>query len=265
MKNDKNIKQTNGYGGINLMKSQKKLIALIVILVISGIISASITFVFFYKQGVVRINYPSKEKYPVRGVDVSGYQGKIDWEVLMKQGIDFAFIKSTEGSTFVSSTFEENWKNAIETDLKVGAYHFFSFDSPGATQAELFCKTVPLLSEMLPPVIDVEHYGDYISKKKIDIPAVKRELRVLVDALKKHYGKTPIIYCGPLYNSIIKDDFSDCDLWYRSVYFPITDKENLVFWQYSDNHILDGYSGSEKFIDMNVFMGTREEFEEYGK
>lgn len=247
------------------MNRKKKTASFISILVVLIVIVSAIAFVCLYKQGMVRINYPSKEKYPVRGVDVSGYQGEIDWEVLMEQGIDFAFIKSTEGSSFVSSTFEKNWETAIETDLRVGAYHFFSFDSPGADQAELFCKTVPRLENMLPPVVDVEHYGDYTLKKKIDIPAAKRELRILVDTLKKHYEKTPIIYCGPLYNSIIKDDFSDCDLWYRSVYFPITDKENLVFWQYSDNHILEGYSGPQKFIDMNVFIGTRKEFEEYGR
>lgn len=247
------------------MKRKKKIVPLIIILIISTIICGAITFSYFYRQGAVRINYPSEEKYPVRGVDVSSYQGEIDWDILMEQGIEFAFIKSTEGSTFVSPTFKKSWEDALKTDLRVGAYHFFSFDSPGATQAELFCKTVPRLDNTLPPVIDVEHYGDYISKEKIDIPAAKRELRVLVDALKKHYGKTPIIYCSFLYNSIVKDDFSDCDLWVRSVYLPFPFGENPVFWQYSDNHILDGYSGPQKLIDMNVFMGTREEFKKYAK
>ncbi len=51
-------------------------------------------------NGLIHINNPSKQKYPIRGVDVSSYQGVIDWNVLSRQNIDFAYIKATEGGHF---------------------------------------------------------------------------------------------------------------------------------------------------------------------
>ena len=236
---------------------------LIFLVIASLLVCAGFSVVSLYKEGKIRLHYPSYEKYPVRGVDVSNYQGDIDWKIIADQNISFAFIKSTEGSSYVDAYFEKNWENVFKAGIRAGAYHFFSFDSSGKTQAELFIKVVKPVENMLPPVIDVEPYGDYILNKKIDVKKAKKELRVLVDMLEEHYGVKPIIYCSFLYDSIIKKDFDDCELWYRSVYLPLLKKKNVVFWQYSDNHVLDGYYGDEKFIDMNVFMGSKEEFYAY--
>ena len=111
-------------------------------------------------NGIILLNNPSDEKYPVRGVDVSAYQGVIDWQTLAAQDISFAFIKATEGSTFVDKNFAYNFEQARQTGLSVGAYHFFSYDSPGSTQAENFISNVVPFEGMLPPVIDLEFYGD---------------------------------------------------------------------------------------------------------
>ena len=99
--------------------------------------------------------------YPVKGVDVSSYQKDIDWDGLEKEGFSFAFIKATEGSSHVDSRFSENWKNAGRTGMKIGAYHFLSYDTPGASQADNFINTVNKKWGMLPPVVDVEFYGRY--------------------------------------------------------------------------------------------------------
>ena len=239
----------------------RKLIRLAVFIVCIIIICLSI---HLYKQGIIHINNPNPDKYPVVGVDVSNHQGEIDWNVLTEQEIDFAFIKATEGSTFVDPYFKSNWDSAVATGIRVGAYHFFSFESSGENQAKSFCKNVPQLENMLPPVVDVEYYGEFKSKKDLDIPKIKEELRTFINILEKEYGMKPIIYCGLLYDSIIKGDFTDYDLWYPSVYLPlIKNKENLAFWQYSNNHILNGYTGTQKFIDMNVYIGSEEEFAKY--
>ena len=97
--------------------------------------------------------------YPVRGVDVSNFQGEVDWNTLSAQNISFAYIKATEGSSYKDERFDYNWKNASDCDLRIGAYHFFSFESSGETQAGNFIKTVKAVDDMLPPVIDVEYYG----------------------------------------------------------------------------------------------------------
>lgn len=234
---------------------------LITILMLMPIILGTI---YLYDCGIIHINYPNTEKYPVRGVDVSNWQGTVSWKGLAEMGIRFAFIKSTEGSTYVDPCFDYNWENAYKTGLRVGAYHFFSFDSAGETQAELFCKTVKQVDNMLPPVIDVEFYGKYKKAEDIDIVKAKKELRILIDILEKEYGMKPLIYCGFLYDEIIKDDFQDCDLWYGLIFNPTFDiKGKSTFWQYSQNHMFRYYNGKEKFIDMNVFMGSEEEFAKY--
>ena len=144
-------------------------------------------------EGVIPLNATADGKYPVRGVDVSHYQGKIDWETLADQDIDFAFIKATEGSSYVDDTFEYNFKEARKTGIAVGAYHFFSFDSAAKTQAENFINTVEPFEGMLPPVIDFEFYGD----KQKDPP--KKEnvcelLDELIALIEEHYDMSPIIY-----------------------------------------------------------------------
>ncbi|MBQ7469988.1 MAG: hypothetical protein IJS76_06140 [Pseudobutyrivibrio sp.] len=215
--------------------------------------------------GIVHINNPSKVKYPVAGVDVSAYQGRVDWDILSEQNIDFAYIKATEGSTFKDSCFEYNWKEASKTDLRIGAYHFFSFESSGEKQATNFIDSVDAIPEMLPPVIDVEYYGKYKNADSIDVSEIRVELRNMINILKEEYGVNPVLYVSEeTYNTIVTQEFSDCDIWYRSVYGKIGGGVEWTFWQYSNRHRLNGYEGEEPFIDMNVFYGNKEEFKSYG-
>lgn len=208
------------------------------------------------------------EDYPVRGVDVSSYQGNIDWQTLASQDISFAFIKATEGSSYKDSKFDANLDGALQTDLRVGAYHFFSYDSSGKTQAENFINAVPRNDNMLPPMIDVEFYGEYEDdrSKLPQAEVVQKELRTLVDMLYKRYGKKPVIYANEhSYELFIVDEFDDCDIWICSTTVNplfLVDRE-WTFWQYNVTAVLEGYEG--KHIDLNVFYGTKEQFEAYAR
>lgn len=218
-------------------------------------------------NGVILLNNPSKEDYPVRGIDVSSYQGEIDWEILAKQDIQFAFIKATEGSSFTDPNFAENYKNAQKTDLRIGAYHFFSYDSSGKTQAENFIANVPIIDNMLPPVVDVEFYGDK-EKNPPDSEFVEKELNDFLKAIEEYYNMKPIIYATEKsYSMFISEKYNDYDIWIRNVFTSpsLSDGEVWIFWQYTDRAVLDGYNGSEKFIDMNVFNGSNKDFESYGE
>lgn len=219
-------------------------------------------------NGVVLLNDPPLEDYPVRGVDVSHYQGDIDWETLASQGnISFAFIKATEGSSYVDDYFAFNWEQSQKTALRVGAYHFFSFDSAGKTQAENFINTVEAFDGMLPPVIDLEFYDSHASFHP-EADAVRAELDDLIAALEEHYGVNPVIYTSEdCYKLYLAGGYGDCDIWIRNVITrpKLSDGREWTFWQYTNRMKLDGYSGEERFIDMNVFRGSREEFESYGK
>ncbi len=231
--------------------------------VITIIIAIVLLALFF--NGTVRLNSPAD--YPVRGVDVSHYQGDIDWEVLAEQGIDFAFIKATEGSSHTDENFGINMEGALKTKLRVGAYHFFSFESPGRTQAQNYINAVGKGEGLLPPVVDFEFYGD-IDERLPDREETLAEIKALISELRGYYGKRPIIYTtARVYDMYVAGDFEDCDIWIRSVYTKptLSDERDWTFWQYTDRETLEGYSGDERFIDMNVFNGTKRQFKRYGK
>lgn len=220
---------------------------------------------YLFMSGILWFNNPSHKKYPVRGVDVSHYQGDIDWQRLSEQGICFAFIKATEGSTHVDKKFELNWKDSRQTDLFVGAYHFFSFESSGIKQAENFIKNVPTEQDSLPPVIDIEFYGDF-SKSPQNADEVRKELEDMVSALEQHYKKPVIIYTTQsAYSKYIEGYFLSNPIWIRNVYTRPTLRDDRIwtFWQYSDHGRLDGYKGVEGFIDLNAFNGSFEDLLEF--
>lgn len=245
-------------------KSKVKLRTKILCFCVITIILIGIVGVLFY-NGILLFNNPSKERYPIRGVDVSAYQGDIEWEVLAKQGIEFAFIKATEGSTFVDKKFKTNFDDAIKTNLRIGAYHFFSFDSSGEAQAKNFCNTVPKEENLLPPVVDIEFYGDK-AKNPPDSQVTKKELNKLLMMLEEYYNKKPIIYATKQsYDLYISNDFENYDIWIRDVFTnpSLSDGRKWTFWQYTNREKLKGYEGVEKYIDMNVYYGTKEEFLEY--
>ena len=215
-------------------------------------------------RGDIKINPMLAQNYEVHGVDVSHYQGTIDWATLSQQNLDFAMIKATEGSTHIDDRFVENWQAAEQTHLYLGAYHFFSFDSEGDKQAASYIETVGNLDGKLAPVVEVEYYGN----KRSNPPAraeVVQNLGALLDALEQHYQIKPIIYTTfTVYNEYIRGEFEDYPLWVRSIYCPpaVLFGNKWSFWQYMDTAMLDGYTGDEKYIDLNVFRGTVEELEE---
>lgn len=200
--------------------------------------------------------------YPIHGVDVSHYQGDIDWTVLGSQNITFAYIKATEGSGHTDQRFPENWEEADKNGIAAGAYHFFSFDSPGESQALHFIQTVGDRRGMLPPVVDFEFYGD----KKRNPPPVDEtveQLQILLSELERHYAMTPVIYATEsTYRLYLKGRFDHYPLWIRSVIHMPLPGRRWTFWQYANKGKLKGYSG-EPFIDLNVFNGNREQWNRF--
>ncbi len=238
---------------------KKKRYYLILILAVSFVVLASILFV----NKVIKINPFFAGKYELCGVDISHYQGIIDWGKLAGQDLNFAFIKATEGSSHLDECFYNNWQAAENTNLYIGAYHFFSFDSDGEKQAEFFINTVGDLSGKLAPVVDVEFYGDKASNPP-EKENVVTQLGEMLSVLEAHYKVKPIIYTTyTIYSKYIRGEFEEYPLWIRNVYYPPIGALGGVwsFWQYEDTAVLEGYEGDEKYIDMNVFRGNEEELE----
>lgn len=217
--------------------------------------------------GLLHPNNPSRQQYPVWGVDVSRYQGEIDWSTLADQGIEFAFIKATEGSSYVDPQFVANLEAASTAGVRAGAYHFFSFESSGTAQAEHIVQHVPKDPDLLPVAVDLEFYGQFWTSP-VPVDDVRRELDVLLNRLKSHYRSRPVLYTtGEAYNRYISGIPLDADIWIRDVWRTpsLADGRDWTFWQFSDRHRLAGYEGEESFIDLNVFAGDRDAWQAYGR
>lgn len=217
-----------------------------------------LTIVMIFLTVSKRFNIYFAKKYLLHGVDVSHYQGKINWKILKEQEIGFVYIKATEGSSHTDKKFRKNWKGAQSAGIAAGAYHFFSFDSPVDSQAQNFIETVGNLSGKLIPMVDVEYYADK-EKNPPDKGQIVAQLQEFLDILEKKYGKKPIIYTTyKVYHKYIQGEFTQYSLWIRNVYYPPLDIDRQwQFWQYSDIGNIEGIEGS---VDLDVFYGTVEEF-----
>lgn len=238
------------------MKKRVRILILIILIIAFILGSIYLTVFILAKQKKIFINkWFVNEKNSTIGVDVSYYQGNIDMEKLKEQNIQFIYIKATEGSKMQDSKFNENWKNAKNAGLLSGAYHFFSYDSEGKNQAENFIKTVGKdIRGRLLPTVDVEYYGDKEENppKKKD---VVRELKIFLREIEKEYGVKPIIYTRvEIYNNYLKGEFDEYKKWISSFYTPLgwNYKDDWYIWQYLNRGELDGYTGEEKYIDLNI-------------
>lgn len=233
----------------------KLLVKIVATLAVVALVAFGAVFTLA-KAKVAHVNeWLVDEGRSVIGVDLSEYQADVDMAVLKGQGIEFAYLKASEGSSHRDSRFAQNWANAQAAGLPAGAYHFFSYDSPGSNQAKNFIEAVgPELHGRLLPAVDVEYYGD----KETNPPAkadVVRELRAFIDALESQYGVKPIIYTrADIHDKYLAGEFDAYPIWMASFYAPIwlSYRGDWTIWQYLDNGRLEGYSGGEELIDLDV-------------
>ena len=203
----------------------------------------------------------SPKKYAVHGVDVSRWQGDIDWAKLRTQGANFAYIKATDGGDHVDPMFKTNWRRAKEAGIKHGAYHFFYWCRTAGEQADWFIRNVPRDPDALPPVIDVEYNGESSCRFKLSAEKAREKMQVFMDKLERHYGKRPVIYTAPdFYKDNLRGHFRDYPFWLRSVAAhpsKVYPDRRWLFWQYSGSGLSKGVN--EK-IDLNVFYGSEEQW-----
>jgi len=203
----------------------------------------------------------SPKNHAVHGVDVSRWQGEIDWERLRSQGANFAYIKATDGGDHLDPLFRKNWRGAQAAGLRRGAYHFFYWCRTAGEQADWFIRNVPKVDGALPPVIDVEWNGESSCKRRPSPAKVREKMQVFMDKLEAHYGQRPIIYTAPdFYADNLKGAFLEYPFWLRSVAAHPSKRypgRKWVFWQYSGSGLSHGVSGR---IDLNVFYGSESQW-----
>lgn len=198
--------------------------------------------------------------YEVHGIDVSHYQSYINWDTVAAQDVRFAFMKATEGHTFVDTMFCYNWEQTERAGIKRGAYHFFRPTLNARTQAMNFRDNVTLRTGDLPPVLDVEVI-DGASKAEIIIG-----MQTWLSLTELHYGIRPIIYTNlKFYNKYLVGYFDEYVMWiarYNDSAQPkLAAGKDWHFWQYGNKGRLKGIKGD---VDFNVFSGNIFELEELG-
>src|SRR3546814_561191 len=134
-------------------------------------------------------------RYEIHGIDVSRYQGRIDWEKVAAMESDgirisFAYIKATEGMMLIDPRFKRNWRESREHGILRGAYHYFKPHINGKVQARLFLQTVNQEEGDLPPVLDVEEIGRLTPEK------LRERMTQCLKVIEAKTGVKPIIYTG---------------------------------------------------------------------
>ena len=190
--------------------------------------------------------------YTVHGIDVSAYQGRIDWPEVARNRVRFAFIKASEGATLRDSRFARNWRQARAAGVLCGAYHYFQPNRDGQAQADLFARTVPLAAGDLPPVLDVEAANFH------DVAVLRREVARWLRLVEAHYGVRPILYSNhSFYQRHLAGHFDQYPLWlaHYEVEKPALPRSRWIIWQHSDEAYVPGIRG---VVDFNVFQGNFE-------
>ena len=198
--------------------------------------------------------YP--EGYEIHGIDISHYQGRIDWEQLtnaMIKGcpVRFVIIKSTEGSSRLDENFRENFNQARDFGFIRGVYHFWSNKSTAREQAYYFLDQVHLTDGDLPPVLDIEHKP---ADKSVE--DFQRDVLTWLHIVEDKYHVKPIIYTYYKFKEqyLSAPVFEDYPYWIAHYYVDkVQYKGKWKFWQHTDVGKLPGIKG---YVDFNIYNGS---------
>jgi lysozyme len=185
------------------------------------------------------------------GIDVSHFQGHVDWQAVKAAGCDFAFAKATEGAGVTDPFFAANWAAMKAAGLVRGAYHFYRAQQDAAQQAAHFLSTVRFEPGDLPPVLDIE-VNDGVAG-----PSLAGGVQAWLDAVEPVAGATPVIYTNtPFWDAHFNDQFGQYPLWiahYGPAPQPLPAGWTVwTLWQYSQSLNIGGVNGP---ADHDYFNG----------
>lgn len=198
-------------------------------------------------------------RYAVHGIDAARFQKNIDWNTARRNGVNFAFIKATEGGDLLDAEFENHWRGAGQAGVARGAYHFYYFCTTPEVQAAWFIQNVPR-GNMLPPVLDMEWNPFSPTCATVRPPGaeVRNQMNRWLRIVTAHYGQKPIIYTTPkFYRENDLSQINGYEFWLRTTAKAPSEAypdQRWTFWQYSATGIIPGIAGE---IDLNVYSGTR--------
>ena len=197
------------------------------------------------------------------GIDVSNWQGTIDWTAVAASGKRFAYLKASEGTTFVDWTYASNRAQAKAAGLSVGAYHFAQPDAtPGdaVAEADHFLATAQIAQGELLPVLDLEVANGQ------SVTALQAWVQAFMGRVLERTGAPGVIYVSPNFWKTYMGDTNWFalngyrTLWaahWTSATAPSVPAGNWggqgwTFWQYSSSGTVPGIRGR---VDLNRFAG----------
>lgn len=197
---------------------------------------------------------PEPRKVRQRGIDASHHQGDIDWRAVAGDGIEFAYLKATEGTTFTDPRFARHRDAARAAGLEVGGYHYFQLCSPGVPQADHFASVLERLDgpRDLPGAIDLELAGSCAEPPAPD--ALLTEVRAFLERVQQRTGRRPVVYLYPEFEQRygFADDLADHRQWVRSL--DRRPERDWWIWQRSETGTVAGIDGP---VDLNVRVVRR--------
>jgi lysozyme len=204
-------------------------------------------------------------RMPVQGIDVSRWQGDIDWHRVRAAGTRFAFIKATEGGLHLDPSFHTNWENARRAGVPRGAYHFVFWCRSAEEQAAWFIENVPNEPDALPPVLDLEWNSHSRNcTRRVPREEALAKARYILAAMERHYGKMPIIYTDiNFHRDVLEGEHFDNPFWLRSVAAEPHERyrnRGWTFWQWTQTGTVPGIRGE---VDRNAFYGTEREWQQF--
>jgi lysozyme len=181
------------------------------------------------------------EDAPLAGIDVSHFQGEVDWRAVAAAGVRFAFVKATEGLDDVDPRFAENWQQSRAAGLLRGAYHFLHPNLDARRQAAHFLAVVTLDDDALPPALDVE-VTDGVERAALTA-CIETWLATVAAAV----GCKPVVYTDPsFWRDNVGANLSSYPLW-LACYGPQPEVPaswpTWTFWQHSQSGRVDGIAG----------------------
>ncbi len=206
------------------------------------------------------------KNYEIHGIDVSKYQGPIDWYAVANSDVQFAWIKATEGADHLDARFQENWSGAKAAGLPRGAYHFVYWCRPWREEIAWLERNVPAEKDALPPVLDVEATPESKTCKRTIYPEEAiPQMREMLQEMEHFYGKKPIIYTTvDFYEAILSGGaLEDYPIWVRSTKHHPTVRygdRKWHFWQYQSDGSVPGIGTA---VDRNVFHGSAKDWEKW--
>lgn len=195
----------------------------------------------------------------VKGIDVSYYQGNIDWAKVAADGVKYAFIRASDGLNTVDTKFDTYWAQSRAHGIIHGAYQFFRPAQDPIAQADLLLGRIGTPApDDLPPVIDVEADGG------LPPAMVAARVKQWIDHVEGRLGIKPIIYTGFYFwkDEVGAPAFGAAyPLWhaqYTSAECPNIPPPwgDWAFWQFTSTGSVNGIAGN---VDVNRFNGTYEQ------